>query len=108
MVSRRAEKDHELGSAATGGVRRVGLRELKERMSEIVRQVEVDGEAVDITRRGAVVARIVPAEEMPPFDRQAFERRWVEHRELARRISDGWPEGVTAVDAVRDVRDDGW
>jgi len=108
MVAQRADARPALGGESTNPVRRVGLRELKERMSEIVRQVEEDGAAVDITRRGAVVARIVPAGERPPFDRDAFERRWAERRELAKRISDGWPEGVTAVDAIRDVRDDGW
>ncbi len=105
MVARRAEKGPLSDSESTDAVRRVGLRELKERMSEIVRQVEEDGEAVDITRRGAVIARIVPVQTKPPFDREAFERRWAEHEEFARHISDGWPEGVTAVDAIRDVRE---
>ncbi len=108
MVAQRMEEGLASSSESTEAVRRVGLRELKERMSEIVRRVEVDGEAVEITRRGAVVARIVPVQNRPPFDREAFERRWAAHRELAKRISDGWPEGVTAVDAIRDVRDDGW
>lgn len=108
MVAQRADEFPASGGDSTGPVRRVGLRELKERMSEIVRQVEEDGAAVDITRRGAVVARIVPVRERPPFDREAFERRWEEHRAFGRYISDGWPEGVTAVDAIRDVRDDGW
>jgi len=105
LVARRAEKGPLSDSESTDAVRRVGLRELKERMSEIVRQVEEDGEAVDITRRGAVIARIVPVQTKPPFDREAFERRWAEHEEFARHISDGWPEGVTAVDAIRDVRE---
>lgn len=108
MVAQRVNTDMARDGGSTDAVRRVGLREFKERMSEIVRRVEEDGEAVDITRRGAVVARIIPVQEKPPFDREAFERRWAEHRELAKRISDGWPKGVTAVDAIRDVRDDGW
>ena len=108
MVAQRVNTDLASSRESTDSVRRVGLRELKERMSEIVRHVEEDGEAVDITRRGAVIARIVPAQTKPPFDREAFERRWEEHREFGRRISDGWPKGVTAVDAIRDVRDDGW
>lgn len=84
---------------------RVGVRELKEHTSEVVRRVREDHETVDITYRGEVVARIVPVQTKPPFDREAFERRWAEHEEFARYISDGWPEGVTAVDAIRDVRE---
>lgn len=86
---------------------RVGVRQLKEQTSEVVRRVRQDHETVDITFRGEVVTRIIPVNDRP-FDRAGFERRWAEHRELARRISDGWPEGVTAVDAIRDVRDDRW
>jgi prevent-host-death family protein len=105
MVAQRASKEPARDGDSTGAVRRVGLRELKERLSEIVRQVEEDGEAVDITRRGAVIARVVPVQTRPRFDREAFERRWAEHEAFARHISDGWPEGVTAVDAIRDVRE---
>ena len=108
MVAQRADEGPALGGQATDAVRRVGLRELKERMSEIVRRVEEDGEAVDITRRGAVIARIVPVQVKPPFDRKAFDRRWAEHQRLAEEISANWPKGVSAVDAIRDVRDDGW
>lgn len=87
---------------------RVGIRELKERTSAVVRRVEERGEAIEITRRGAVVAKIVPVQEKPPFDREAFDRRWAEHERLAAEISANWPKGVSAVDAIRDVRDDGW
>lgn len=108
MVAQRTRDDRAASSESTDPVRRVGLRELKERMSEIVRKVEEDGESVDITRRGSVVARIVPTGRRPPFDREAFDRRWAEHRELARRISDGWPAGVTAVEAVAEGREERW
>jgi prevent-host-death family protein len=39
----------------------VGVRELKARLSEILRRVQ-DGEAVTVTDRGRPVARLVPAE----------------------------------------------
>jgi prevent-host-death family protein len=38
----------------------VGIRELKARTSEILRQVRDEGQPVDITLRGEVIARIVP------------------------------------------------
>ncbi len=41
-------------------VRRVGIRELREGLSRIVRRVE-RGEVVEVTDRGRPVARLVPA-----------------------------------------------
>jgi prevent-host-death family protein len=43
--------------------RTVGVRELRQRATEIVRQVRVKGVAVQITYRGKVVARLVPVPE---------------------------------------------
>ena len=39
----------------------VGIRELKEHTSEILRRVD-DGESIEITRRGKVFAKLVPTE----------------------------------------------
>lgn len=103
MVSQhvRPTRHIEQDSAAN---RQVGIRALKEQMSEMFRHVE-GGETIDVTRRGRVVARIVPAEACRPVDLEAIDTWWAEHLEFAREISDGWPEGVTAVDAIRDVRE---
>ena len=38
----------------------VGVRELKQRTSEVLRRVRERGEPVDVTFRGEVVARLVP------------------------------------------------
>ncbi len=38
----------------------LGVRELKERISEILRMVEEEGETVEVTKRGEVIARLVP------------------------------------------------
>ena len=38
----------------------LGVRELKERISEILRLVEEEGETIEVTKRGEVVARLVP------------------------------------------------
>jgi prevent-host-death family protein len=46
----------------------VGVRELKERTSEIVRRVREGRETIAVTYRGTVVARLVPAEEPQPAD----------------------------------------
>ena len=42
---------------------KIGIRELKARAPQVVREVRETGEAVDITYRGEVVARLSPAQE---------------------------------------------
>lgn len=42
---------------------KVGIRELKARAPQVVREVRETGQAVDITYRGEVVARLSPAED---------------------------------------------
>jgi prevent-host-death family protein len=39
----------------------VSVTELKTRCVEIIRELEANGEVVEITRRGEVVARLLPA-----------------------------------------------
>ncbi len=61
----------------------VGVRELKEHASEIVRRVREDGETIDITYRGEIVATISPTRTLPPDQDRAF---WEEQRRLVREI----------------------
>ena len=42
---------------------KIGIRELKGRASQVVREVRESGQAVEITCRGEVVARLSPAGE---------------------------------------------
>jgi len=42
---------------------KIGIRELKARAPQVVREVRESGQAVDITYRGEIVARLSPAEE---------------------------------------------
>ena len=81
----------------------IGIRELKAHGSEIVRRVREEKATYDVTYRGRVVARIVPAKDHA-FDQSEFRRVWAEMDELAKDISESWPEGVSAVDAVREQR----
>ncbi|HET9659832.1 MAG TPA: type II toxin-antitoxin system prevent-host-death family antitoxin [Thermomicrobiales bacterium] len=73
----------------------VGVRELKEQTSEIVRRVREDGETIDITYRGEVVATIEPKRTLPPDEDRAF---WEEQRALVRAI--GERMGTKPVDAA--------
>jgi prevent-host-death family protein len=84
-------------------VRSVGVRELREKTSEIVRDVREKGEVVNVTYRGKTVARIVPTDPPRP-DPEAVAAWWERWKALGAEISKYWPEGVSAVDAIREQR----
>ena len=82
----------------------IGIRELKARASEVIREVRLRGGEVDITHHGRVVARLVPA---TPPRRRASRRSaavWSTIDQVAREIGRRWPKGVSAVQAVREGR----
>jgi prevent-host-death family protein len=91
-------------------VQSVGVRELKQRATQILRRVREEGETVEVTYRGRVVARIVPVQDAKkraqvnnPTDEEIA--AWFAQVErTAAEISAHWPEGVSAVDAVREQR----
>lgn len=83
----------------------VGVRELKANISELLRTVHTTGETVEVTRHGQVIARLVPAHQPQPSDRDA-NGAWTELNQLAAEISALWPEGVSAQNAINDVRRD--
>ncbi len=82
----------------------LGVRELKERISEILRLVEGEGEIVEVTKRGEVIAHLVPVRKPQQAVEQTDDAVWTDLERLAAEISANWPSNVSAVDAVRDVR----
>lgn len=86
----------------------VGIDELRTRTSEVIRRVREQGETIDVTDDGEVVARMVPAKpfraEQQADDRDTMEEWLRRADELAKEVGRHWPNGVSAVDAVRDVR----
>lgn len=88
-------------------MRAVGVRELKEHTSEILRRVREGRETIEITYRGKVVARLVPvtpAEYPGRSDPSETAATWASIDELAEKISARWPEGLSAADAVSQDR----
>ncbi len=84
-------------------MRSVGVRELKEHTSQILRQVR--GEIVEITHRGQVIARLLPAR--PPLSVQEDWRAfWDDWDKLSADISGRWPPDESAEGAISDVRRD--
>jgi prevent-host-death family protein len=84
----------------------LGVRELKERISEILRLVEEEGETVEVTKRGEVIAHLVPVRKPQQSAEQTEDAIWTDLERLASEISANWPSNIRAVDALRDVRRD--
>lgn len=84
-------------------MRSVGVRELKAETSRILRAVRDEGEEVAVTLRGETIAYLVPARAARRRGRRS-ERVSSDLDSLAREIQRRWPRGVSAVEALRDVR----
>lgn len=83
----------------------VGVRELKQETSKILRRVREAGETIEITYHGEIVARLVPVNPPQPADEE-IAAVLADLEALSAEISAKWPEGVSALDAVHDVRRD--
>jgi prevent-host-death family protein len=80
----------------------IGIQELRQKTSKILRLVQEKGEIIEITSHGKTIARLVPVN--PPFPQDETSEIWPNLDQLTAEISAKWPEGVSAVDAIRDVR----
>ncbi|MFH2103423.1 MAG: type II toxin-antitoxin system Phd/YefM family antitoxin [Chloroflexota bacterium] len=80
----------------------VGVRELKQQASELIRLVRETGSQVQVTHRGQVVALLVPVK--PPKARENEKRSWAKLDTLAAEIGASWPEGISAAQAVTESR----
>ena len=78
----------------------VGVRELKQQASELIRRVRERGDEIQITLHGKVVARILPVASAPQDSRRA----WEDLDRLAVEIGKHWPKGVSAAEAVDEGR----
>lgn len=81
----------------------VGIRELKQRASDILRQVREKQETFAVTYRGKVVAKLVPVEDIST-ERARAAAIWTQMDDLAREIGAHWPPEVSAVEAVIEQR----
>lgn len=81
----------------------IGVRELRQQVSRLLRRVRDEGEIVEITYHGEVVARLVPVKPVPvePAEMAAV---WTDLDQLAAEIGAHWPEGVSAAEAVSRTR----
>jgi prevent-host-death family protein len=80
-------------------VTEVGIRELKNRASEIVRAVREERAEYVITYRGQPVARLVPV-----VDDEDSEQAWRELERLSQEISAQWRSDKSAVELLTEMR----
>ena len=81
----------------------IGIRELKQRASEILRQVREEHESFSVTYRGKAVAKLVPAMD-PSADQEVASAIWTRMDDLSREVSAHWPTGSSASEAVSEQR----
>ena len=81
----------------------IGIRELKQRASEILRQVREEHESFSVTYRGKVVAKLVPAMDSSA-DLEVASAIWTRMDDLSREVSAHWPTGSSASEAVSEQR----
>lgn len=82
----------------------LNIDELQKRLSEALDHVQA-GETIEITSFGEVIARVVPVRH-EKHDQERVRAALADLDKLAEQISAAWPAGVSALDAVNDVRRD--
>jgi prevent-host-death family protein len=86
-------------------MRAIGIRELKEHATQVLRRVRERGEEIEVTHHGRVVARLIPVSRERPRPRAAA-AAWSTLDRVAREIGARWPKGRSAAKAVREGRRD--
>jgi prevent-host-death family protein len=89
-------------------MRDVGVRELKAKASQILRNVRKRRARYVVTHRGQPVALLVPIDEprstattqMPLTAQES----WDELTQLGQRLAQSWPAGVDSADVLSDMR----
>lgn len=79
----------------------VGIRELKQKTSELIRIVREEGKELQITYHGKVVALVVP---VPKKSTQEVDAAWSSLDMLAAEIGARWPADITSVEAIAEGR----
>ena len=81
----------------------IGVRELKEHTSRVLRRVRERGEKIEVTHHGRVVARLVPVSQGRLRPRVTA-AAWATLDQVAREIGARWPKGHSAAKAVKEGR----
>jgi prevent-host-death family protein len=88
----------------------IGVRELRERTSEVIRRVREDRVEYVITYQGRPVAVILPLDteraeaEMVQASKRAIVDDWEQYERLAQAVREAWPVDVSTQDLIDDIR----
>jgi prevent-host-death family protein len=82
----------------------VGVRELKARASEIVRNVRERRARYVITYRGRPVGLLMPLDEVPPTSPTSAIAVWEELTRLGEEIGRGWRSPLTSAELLSEMR----
>jgi prevent-host-death family protein len=80
----------------------IGIRELKKRVSEVVRAVKEDRARYVITQRGKPAALLIPLDAEPPVDKG--DDVWEKLVQLGEEIGKGWQSEKSAVEILSEMR----
>ncbi len=83
----------------------IGIRELKNRASEIVAAVREDRAEYVITHRGRPVAMIVPFDEAPEEEQREPGGWWARIQEIGQLMEEETPRAPSALEQLYDDRD---
>jgi prevent-host-death family protein len=89
----------------------IGVRELKEQASKVIRQVREERAEYVITYKGKPVAVILPldteqaeAAMVQSAKAAVVGSSWEEYERLAQEIREAWPAGLSTQDVIDDIR----
>jgi prevent-host-death family protein len=85
----------------------IGVRELKARTSQIVRNVRKRRARYIVTYRGRPVAQLTPIEEVASTNAlpaQPADEIWNELTLLGQRLAESWPAGIAGADVLSEMR----
>ena len=88
----------------------IGVRELKEQTSEVIRRVREERAEYVVTYKGKPVAVILPldtarAEEaMVQSAKTVVASSWEEYERIVEKIRDSWPEGLSTQEVIDAIR----
>jgi prevent-host-death family protein len=88
----------------------IGVRELREQTSEVIRRVREDGAEYVVTYQGRPVAIILPLDagraekEMVQASKKAVLGSWERYERLAEEIRRDWPANLSTQDVIDSIR----
>jgi prevent-host-death family protein len=80
----------------------IGIRELKKRVSEVVRAVKEQRARYVITQRGKPAALIIPLDAEPPADKG--DEVWENLMKIRDELGKGWQSEKSAVEILSEMR----